>query len=264
MKDKDRHVSIPSPNAPCVLLPRVSWRSEEHICLIRWIAVVSQRTTHCFIPPRSFWNQLSGPDGIEGLVNLGGKQPRTSLLAARDSQCLSYAPGRHTCRLKLIQVAHMISLWNKMRARPSEWYWKNSNYCSLSLSFMSSYEHFQVLSDRNPKFRQQPDVGITFNNNKDYVVYKTHSVAVEFLVRLLWSLLAGFFRETDVIYLCLQAFYIEIFSEEGKRIGACYALPSSLSDSCGYSQLPFINSSGRPIGQISGRHWQHIEYCFLF
>lgn len=91
-----------------------------------------------------------------------------------------------------------------------------------------------VLSDRNPKFRQQPDVGITFNNNKDYVVYKTHSVAVEFL-----------------------AFYIEIFSEEGKRIGACYALPSSLSDSCGYSQLPFINSSGRPIGQIS------VEYLFV-
>ncbi|WKX96536.1 hypothetical protein Q1695_012736 [Nippostrongylus brasiliensis] len=91
-----------------------------------------------------------------------------------------------------------------------------------------------VLSDRNPKFRRQPDVGITFNNNKDYVVYKTHSVAVEFL-----------------------AFYIEIFSEEGKRIGACYALPSSLSDSCGHSQLAFINSSGRPIGQIS------VEYLFV-
>ncbi|XGW08327.1 hypothetical protein V3C99_011000 [Haemonchus contortus] len=91
-----------------------------------------------------------------------------------------------------------------------------------------------VLSDKNPKFRQQPDVGIKFNNNIDYVVYKTHSVAVEFL-----------------------AFYVEIFSEEGKRIGACYALPSSLSDSCGLSQLPFINSSGRPIGQIT------VEYLFV-
>ncbi|RCN30770.1 hypothetical protein ANCCAN_23456, partial [Ancylostoma caninum] len=39
-----------------------------------------------------------------------------------------------------------------------------------------------VLSDKNPKFKNQPDVGITFNNNKDYIVYKTHSVAVEFLV----------------------------------------------------------------------------------
>ncbi|VDM84610.1 unnamed protein product [Strongylus vulgaris] len=92
----------------------------------------------------------------------------------------------------------------------------------------------RVLSDKNPKFRSQPDVGITFNNNKDYVVFKTHSVAVEFL-----------------------AFYVEIFSEEGKRIGACYALPSSLSDSCGLSQLPFINSSGRPIGQIT------VEYLFV-
>ncbi|EYC22957.1 hypothetical protein Y032_0016g3037 [Ancylostoma ceylanicum] len=91
-----------------------------------------------------------------------------------------------------------------------------------------------VLSDKNPKFKNQPDVGITFNNNKDYIVYKTHSVAVEFL-----------------------AFYVEIFSEEGKRIGACYALPSSLADSCGQSQLPFINSSGRPIGQIT------VEYLFV-
>ncbi|VDM57352.1 unnamed protein product [Angiostrongylus costaricensis] len=91
-----------------------------------------------------------------------------------------------------------------------------------------------VLSDRNPKFTRQPEVGVLFNNNVDYIVYKTHSVAVEFL-----------------------AFYIEIFSEEGKRIGACYALPSSLSDSCGHSNLPFINSSGRPIGQIS------VEYLFV-
>ncbi|KAJ1353293.1 putative glycerophosphocholine phosphodiesterase GPCPD1 2 [Parelaphostrongylus tenuis] len=90
-----------------------------------------------------------------------------------------------------------------------------------------------VLSDRNPKFTRQPEVGVLFNNNVDYIVYKTHSVAVEFL-----------------------AFYIEIFSEEGKRIGACYALPSSLSDSCGQSNLPFINSSGRPIGLIS------VEYLF--
>ncbi|VDK48525.1 unnamed protein product [Cylicostephanus goldi] len=49
-----------------------------------------------------------------------------------------------------------------------------------------------VLSDKNPKFRPQPDVGITFNNNKDYVVYKTHSVAVEFLVQIT---LASFFQE---------------------------------------------------------------------
>ncbi|CAD6193768.1 unnamed protein product [Caenorhabditis auriculariae] len=53
------------------------------------------------------------------------------------------------------------------------------------------------------------------------------------------------------------AFYIEVFSEEKKRIGACYALPSSLADTAGISQLPFINSTGRPIGQIS------LEYLFV-
>ncbi|CAI4224742.1 unnamed protein product [Auanema sp. JU1783] len=91
-----------------------------------------------------------------------------------------------------------------------------------------------VLSDTSPRFRRQTCTGAVFNNNKDYLVFKTHSVAVDFL-----------------------AFYVEVFSEEQKRIGACYALPGSLSDSFGATQLPFINSSGRPIGQIS------IEYLFV-
>uniref|UniRef100_A0A0K0CV86 GP-PDE domain-containing protein n=1 Tax=Angiostrongylus cantonensis TaxID=6313 RepID=A0A0K0CV86_ANGCA len=121
---------------------------------------------------------------------------------------------------------------------------KERKNCTIKINPMDVRHHLikciyhllflQVLSDRNPKFTRQPEVGVLFNNNVDYIVYKTHSVAVEFL-----------------------AFYIEIFSEEGKRIGACYALPSSLSDSCGHSNLPFINSSGRPIGQIS------VEYLFV-
>ena len=85
-----------------------------------------------------------------------------------------------------------------------------------------------VLSNASPRYHHQSPTGVLFNNSKDYLVFKTISVAVEFL-----------------------AFYVEIFSDEDKRIGACFALPSTLSDSFGYTQLPFINSSGRPIGQIS-------------
>ncbi|CAO4364288.1 unnamed protein product [Caenorhabditis nigoni] len=97
-----------------------------------------------------------------------------------------------------------------------------SNKCTHSAT------HVAVLSDPRPKFYDQEETGVVFNNNKDYLVFRTHCLAAEFL-----------------------AFYIEIFSEERKRIGACYALPSALQDASGIIHLPFINSSGRPIGQVS-------------
>ena len=40
----------------------------------------------------------------------------------------------------------------------------------------------QILSNDRSKFNAQPDTGVPFSNGKDYVVFKTHSVAVEFLV----------------------------------------------------------------------------------
>lgn len=86
----------------------------------------------------------------------------------------------------------------------------------------------------NCKYSRQPEKGVTFNNLRDYLVFRTRSVAVDFL-----------------------AFFIEISSEEGKRIGTCYALPSTLQDSSGQTSIPFINSSGRPIGQLT------VEYLFI-
>ncbi|GMT14848.1 hypothetical protein PFISCL1PPCAC_6145 [Pristionchus fissidentatus] len=93
-----------------------------------------------------------------------------------------------------------------------------------------------VLSSKssNCKYASQPERGTIFRNLVDYLVFKTRSVAVDFL-----------------------AFFLEIFSEEGKRVGSCYALPSTLQDTSGHTSIPFINSSGRPIGHIS------VEYLFI-
>ena len=40
-----------------------------------------------------------------------------------------------------------------------------------------------VLSDPNPRFHRQSTTGVVFNNNVEYLIFKTHSVAVDYLVR---------------------------------------------------------------------------------
>ncbi|CAI5442386.1 unnamed protein product [Caenorhabditis angaria] len=144
---------------------------------------------------------------------------------------------RKNCRVKLTPMdvrnrnpssAHISFSYGEDEEEDDEDPNSNSNNSTHSQTQVA------VLSDPKPKFYDQEETGVIFNNNKDYLVFRTHSVATEFL-----------------------AFYIEIFSEERKRIGACYALPSSLQDTCGIVQLPFINSTGRPIGQVS------IEYLFV-
>ncbi|CAJ0587222.1 unnamed protein product, partial [Mesorhabditis spiculigera] len=103
-----------------------------------------------------------------------------------------------------------------------------TDYPSHSVSLVA------VLSSDKSSFRRQKEQGVVFNNLKDYVVFKTHSVAVDYL-----------------------AFLLEVFSEEGKRIGACYAMPASLEDTFGRTGLPIVNSQLRPIGQIM------VEYLFV-
>ena len=56
---------------------------------------------------------------------------------------------------------------------------------SLSTLPTHSWTDVAVLSNSNPKFIRQDDAGVMFSNNKDYIVFKTHSTAVEFLVRFL-------------------------------------------------------------------------------
>lgn len=75
----------------------------------------------------------------------------------------------------------------------------------------------------NCKYSPQSEKGVTFNNLRDYLVFRTRSVAVDFLVS--FYLLNN---PNSSVIIGLQAFFIEIFSEEGKRIGSCYALPSTL------------------------------------
>ncbi|VDM38339.1 unnamed protein product [Toxocara canis] len=102
-------------------------------------------------------------------------------------------------------------------------------------SFTDSY--LAVLSSEDPRYHDQLETGEHFRVDRDYFVFRTRSVAVEFL-----------------------GFRIELFvhsedSEDtnaGERFAISYALPSTMPGTFGIASLPLLAKSNRPIGQIMG------------
>uniref|UniRef100_A0A1I7RPJ2 Glycerophosphocholine phosphodiesterase GPCPD1 n=2 Tax=Bursaphelenchus xylophilus TaxID=6326 RepID=A0A1I7RPJ2_BURXY len=95
---------------------------------------------------------------------------------------------------------------------------------------LPSFSRAQIaaLTKANPRFRDQSPNGEVFTNEVDYYLYRTQSVAVEFL-----------------------GFRIEILNEEGTDVMATgYALPSTLANSCGNTSVPLLTKKGLPIGKL--------------
>ncbi|CAD5210167.1 unnamed protein product [Bursaphelenchus okinawaensis] len=85
-----------------------------------------------------------------------------------------------------------------------------------------------ALSKGNPRFRAQSPNGEVFENEVDYYLYRTQSVAVDFL-----------------------GFRVEILNEDGTDVMATgYALPSTLANSCGNASVPLLTKKGLPIGKL--------------
>uniref|UniRef100_A0A1I7YHD8 Glycerophosphocholine phosphodiesterase GPCPD1 n=1 Tax=Steinernema glaseri TaxID=37863 RepID=A0A1I7YHD8_9BILA len=116
---------------------------------------------------------------------------------------------------------------------------------SPSLPPLPSFSHtdIAILSNLDPSFRDQQHYGDVFQNNRSYFVYRTQTVAVEYL-----------------------AFRIEFFverssdstSDESKdcqrlpeRVAIAYCLPSSMQHSFGKIAVPVLGRQQQPIGQIS-------------
>jgi hypothetical protein len=94
----------------------------------------------------------------------------------------------------------------------------------------------------DPMFHDQSHQGDLFrNNNKDYFVYRTTSVAIEYL-----------------------AFRLELFAESTdvprtkenqlERFALAYCMPSSMSDTFGFVSIPILAKSQQPIGKHLTTH----------
>uniref|UniRef100_A0A1I8E9V1 GP-PDE domain-containing protein n=1 Tax=Wuchereria bancrofti TaxID=6293 RepID=A0A1I8E9V1_WUCBA len=102
-----------------------------------------------------------------------------------------------------------------------------------------SVAHIAILSSDVPHYREQSPSGDRFKVDSDYFVFRTRSVAVEFL-----------------------GFRIELFTYDEQngpstdRFAIAYALPSSFHGTFGVAGEPLLVNN-RPVGQIN------VEYLFI-
>ncbi|KAK0393636.1 hypothetical protein QR680_000327 [Steinernema hermaphroditum] len=104
---------------------------------------------------------------------------------------------------------------------------------------MPSYSSTDIaaLLHEDPRYHDQHEDGDLFENGIDYFIYRTQSVAVEYL-----------------------GFRIEVYGEqEGKwdMIGLAYAMPSSMPGDFGKASLPIMKKNGMPVGKID------VDYLFI-
>jgi glycerophosphocholine phosphodiesterase GPCPD1 len=93
------------------------------------------------------------------------------------------------------------------------------------------------LTKDQPGFVRQSEYGEVFANGIDYYLYRTYSVAVEYM-----------------------GFKIEIFKSNGdppKLLAVGYALPSTLQNTYGKTSVPLLASNGLPVGKI------YLGYLFI-
>ncbi|VDK53083.1 unnamed protein product [Anisakis simplex] len=116
------------------------------------------------------------------------------------------------------------------------------SFSDSSLAILS-WLNLKILSSDNPCYRDQPENGEPFRVDRDYFVFKTISVAVEFL---------GFRVE-----LFVNDDESENTTNSYKRFAISYALPSTMPGTFGIASLPLLAKSNRPIGQIM------VDYLFI-
>ncbi|KAL3097060.1 hypothetical protein niasHS_002776 [Heterodera schachtii] len=86
-----------------------------------------------------------------------------------------------------------------------------------------------------PKFRDQEEFGEPFHNKVDYFMFRTQSVAVEFL-----------------------SFRLEVYlAKSDKLVALGYALPSTLHDTFGRTSVPLLTKLGVPVGKV------YFSYLFI-
>ncbi|KAK0403776.1 hypothetical protein QR680_017116 [Steinernema hermaphroditum] len=114
---------------------------------------------------------------------------------------------------------------------------------------LPSFSHTDVaiLSNSDPTFHDQHHYGEIFQNNNSYFVFRTHTVAFEFL-----AFRIEFFTDSTLEVSCAKSSHVMKESTRlPERVAVAYCLPSSMQHSFGKVVVPVLGRQQKPIGQIT-------------
>ncbi|KAH7728979.1 Protein T05H10.7 b [Aphelenchoides avenae] len=234
----------------------------------------SQRAPRCVLPSVEASAGVCRLKHVDEFGVYGGKELVTDgwlhdkeqkeILLRVHGEALKFYKSRHTKRQYFIKVTPFDLRHKEVGSADDD-----GDDASDANSFLPSLPSFSVtdlavLSRDDPTFHDQAPSGELFRNSDDYFVFRTHSVAVDYL-----AFRIEFFVDANALAREKGAMQ-ENGSASGEeaaiaapqmpkfeRAAIAYCMPSSMAGSYGSTSVPILAKTQQPIGQIK------IDYLFI-
>ncbi|TKR80326.1 hypothetical protein L596_014415 [Steinernema carpocapsae] len=218
----------------------------------RWESWVSPRTV---IPTIEATNGVCRQDVVDEFGFNGGRRQlsdgwlrgpeHNEVLLRVHGEALKFYKSRHCNRSYRIRVSPF-----DLRHRESSCDEEDSQSgCQLPQLPSFSHTDLAILSNTDPKFHDQLHHGDVFHNNASYFVFRTQTVAVDFLAFRIEFFADKSDNSSDYVGSS------ESLSKESirvpERVALAYCLPSSMHSSFGKVAVPVLGRHQQPIGQIT-------------
>uniref|UniRef100_A0A914WIA2 Glycerophosphocholine phosphodiesterase GPCPD1 n=1 Tax=Plectus sambesii TaxID=2011161 RepID=A0A914WIA2_9BILA len=268
----------------------------KEMIITRWEAIRQPRSILPHIESRQGVYSRKTPDTFGSyagrtLINDGWLMSalQVEIRLKLHGEALKFYKARHQQRVYKIKVTPFdlrIKEFGSIDAHDDDG--DNEDTCDATVPLLPSYSstELSVMSSSNPRFFDQKHTGHVFTNNSDYFVFRTQSVAVEFLAFRFelflessgqpqinghtngnaangsdssgasGSAIANGSHGSNGSH-SSNGSNGSHSSNAGERVAIGYLLPSSMNDTFGKSIAPLFSKSQLPIGQIT------VDYLFI-
>uniref|UniRef100_A0A7E4ZZ24 GP-PDE domain-containing protein n=1 Tax=Panagrellus redivivus TaxID=6233 RepID=A0A7E4ZZ24_PANRE len=162
------------------------------------------------------------------------QDPTNAIHLTVTGEALKFYKSKHVCEKYRIKVTPM-DLRNRDDTNPLDDDGDDTNDEPATPILSYSPTEIAPLGHDEPYYKLQNEFGEVFTNGTDYAMFRTYSVAVDYL-----------------------GFKIEVFkATEDKLVAIGYALPSTLLNTYGKTSVPLLTTKGMPVGKI------YLEYLFI-
>uniref|UniRef100_A0A1I7YGG9 Glycerophosphocholine phosphodiesterase GPCPD1 n=1 Tax=Steinernema glaseri TaxID=37863 RepID=A0A1I7YGG9_9BILA len=217
--------------------------AEPSLVISKWETFLSPR---CLMPAVEEKDGVCKPNHCDEFGHYAGKcmlsggwiltQSQSEILLRIHGSALRFYKNRHIQKCYRLKVAPLDLRQKQELVADDDFEDVADEHTDPGMPSYSSTD-IAALSHDDPAYHDQDEDGNLFENGNDYFIYRTQSVAVEYL-----------------------GFRIEVYGErDGKweMIGMAYAMPSSFPGDFGKAALPILKKNGLPVGKID------VDYLFI-